>query len=387
MSSLMALSIDAMLPALPQIGQDLGVANPNDNQLIISFLFLGMALGLMIYGPLADSFGRKRPLYAGLTLYILGCLISIYAKDFNQMLFGRVIQGMGLAAPRVISLAIIRDLFHGEAMARVMSFVMVVFILVPAIGPAVGMGILAFFPWQAIYTLFWVLGLVVMIWFGIRQPETLDLDKRTPFSMASIGRSFIEIVSCKEAMGPTVTIGIIFGAFLGYLSTSQQIFQVLYGTGNKFALYFGILALAFGGASMVNARLVRVYGMRRLSKWALWQLTIVSIGFFFLTDSYQGVPPFWTFFLFLAACFFSIASLFGNLNAMAMEPLGHIAGIGAAVIGTISTLISAGLGVYIGQLYDNSVLPLVGSFAILGAASLFILEQTTKGQEHDLEKL
>lgn len=383
----MALSIDAMLPALPQIGKDLGVVNPNDNQLIISFLFLGMALGLMIYGPLSDSFGRKRPLYAGLSLFIIGCLISIYAKDFNQMLFGRVIQGMGLAAPRVISLAIIRDLFHGENMARVMSFVMVVFILVPAIGPAVGIGILAFFPWQAIYTLFWVLAAAVMVWFGIRQHETLDIDKRTPFSLKNIGSSILEIVTCKQAMGPTVTIGIIFGAFLGYLGSSQQIFQVLYETGNKFALYFGILALAFGGASIINARLVRVFGMRRLSIWALWLLTSVSMGFFFLTDSYQGVPPFWTFFLFLAACFFAIASLFGNLNAMAMEPLGHIAGIGAAMIGTISTLISAGLGVYIGQLYNETVLPLVGSFAILGATSLFILAQTTKGQEHDLAKI
>jgi len=378
MSSLMALSIDAMLPALPMIGAELHVTEANDVQMIISSLFLGMAFGLMIYGPLSDYFGRKKPLYAGLLLYIVGCLISMEATTFNQMLIGRVIQGMGLAAPRVVSLAMIRDLFEQEAMARVMSFVMMVFILVPALAPALGQLILVFAPWQAIFQLFLILTTMILLWFGMRQPETLPVEKRSQFSFRQLTGAMFEVVKLKSAMGPTLTLGIIFGAFLGYLGASQQIFQGLYGKGNQFALYFGILALAFGGASMLNTKLLKRYGMLQLSKGSLILLSGVSLVFLPVTQLWAGVPPFWMFFAFLACSFFCIAILFGNLNALAMAPLGHIAGIGAAMVGMISTLISAGLGQYIGHLYDHTVLPLVTSFAVLSLLSLFILSQTTR---------
>jgi len=378
MSSLMALSIDAMLPALPMIGAELGVVEANDNQMIISSLFVGMAIGLMIYGPLSDYFGRKRPLYAGLALFIIGCLISIEATTFNQMLFGRIVQGMGLAAPRVVSLAMIRDLFQKEAMARVMSFVMMVFILVPALAPALGQLILLFAPWQAIFKVFLVLTSAILLWFGLRQPETLPVEKRLKFSVSQLSKAMFQVVKLRAAMGPTVTLGIVFGAFLGYLGASQQIFQGLYDKGNQFALYFGLLALCFGAASMLNARLVSSYGMRHLSRWSLAALTGVSLVFLGVTFAWAGVPPFWTFFIFLACSFSCIAILFGNLNALAMEPLGHLAGVGAAMVGMISTLISASLGQYIGHLYDQTVLPLVTSFAILGLTSFLILSKTTQ---------
>ncbi len=378
MSSLMALSIDAMLPALPQIGHDLGVLRANDNQLIISSLFAGMALGLLFYGPLSDSFGRKPPLYIGLILFILGCLVSIFSHDFKQMLLGRLLQGIGLAAPRVVSLAMIRDQFQGKAMARVMSFVMMVFILVPALAPAMGQAILWVAPWQAIFGLFVLLSLVLLVWFALRQPETLALTHRTPFTLRKILQTLAEILRLRAALGPTIALGIVFGAFLGYLSTAQQIFQGLYAQGNRFALYFGLLALVFGGASLFNAKLVRFFSLRQLSKWTLLAQTIFSSCFFFFSQAWEGVPPFETFLLFLAASFVCVAILFGNLNALAMEPLGHIAGIGAAVVGTISTFISAGLGAMIGQMYDETLLPLAGGFAILGLGSLLILVGTTE---------
>ena len=378
MSSLMALSIDAMLPALPVIGQDLGVLRANDNQLIISSLFLGMALGLLIYGPLSDSFGRKPPLYAGLGLYLVGCLVSIQAHDFNQMLVGRVIQGMGLAAPRVISLAMIRDLFHGETMARVMSFTMMFFTLVPALAPSLGQAILMVAPWRAIFGLYLVLTLVVLLWFGLRQPETLEPSRRTPFTLGRILGAVGQVLKNPESLGPTLALGIVFGAILGYLSTAQQIFQGLYDKGTQFPLYFGLMALVFGGASLLNSRLVQRYSVRQLARATLAGLTLLSLGFYGFTRSWDGVPPFWSFLAFMSLSFVCLAILFGNLNAMAMEPLGKMAGIGAAVIGTLSTILSAGLGAWIGQLYDQTLLPLTLSFAVLGGASIVILTLTTK---------
>jgi len=374
----MALSIDAILPALPLIGADLGVVRANDNQLLISSLFVGMAFGLLIFGPLSDSFGRKPPLAAGLGLFVLGCLISIGAHGFEQMLIGRVIQGIGLAAPRVVSLAMIRDLFHGEGMAKVMSFVMMVFILVPALAPALGQAILWIAPWQAIFWMYLVLSMVVLVWFTLRQPETLVPEKRTPFGPINILQQVFQILKTREAMGPTTTIGIVFGAFLGYLSTAQQIFGGMYDRAAQFPLYFGALALVFGGASLLNSRLVQVYKMRPLALTTLAILSACSGGFFLVALNSGGVPPFWAFMLFLAASFMCIAILFGNLNAMAMEPLGKIAGIGAAVVGTFSTLISAGLGVLIGQLYDDTLIPMASGFACLGLASMVILMVTTK---------
>ncbi|OGH00570.1 MAG: MFS transporter [Candidatus Lambdaproteobacteria bacterium RIFOXYD1_FULL_56_27] len=378
MSSLMALSIDAMLPALPLIGHDLGVVRANDNQLIISSLFLGMALGLLLYGPLSDSYGRKPPLYAGLGLYLVGCLVSIQAQDFNQMLVGRVIQGMGLAAPRVISLAIIRDLFHGEEMARVMSFVMMFFTLVPALAPSLGQAILLVAPWRAIFVLYLCLALLVLVWFGLRQPETLEPARRTPFTLARVFGAIGQVLKNLESLGPTLTLGIVFGAILGYLSTAQQIFQGLYDKGTQFPIYFGLMALVFGGASLVNSRLVQLFSIRQLSRWTLGGLTLLSLGFFFYTLSWEGVPPFWSFLAFLSLSFVCLAILFGNLNAMAMEPLGKMAGIGAAVVGTLSTILSAGLGTLIGQLYNETLIPLTVSFAALGTVSIVILSLTTK---------
>jgi len=251
--------------------------------------------------------------------------------------------------------------------------VMMVFILVPALAPALGQLILAFAPWQAIFILYMGLTLVILVWFGLRQPETLVMELRIPYSASNVLKQVIQIMKLKESMGPTLALGIVFGAFLGYLSSSQQIFQGLYDKGNQFALYFGLLALAFGGASLLNARLVRVYGMGRLSHWALYCLTCASGVYFLFTLSFAGVPPFWSFILFLAISFFCIAVLFGNLNAMAMEPLGQMAGIGASVVGATSTLISAGLGLYIGQLYDETLSSLVASYAILGVLSILTL--------------
>ncbi|MBE7468945.1 MAG: Bcr/CflA family drug resistance efflux transporter [Anaerolineae bacterium] len=373
MISLVALSIDAVLPALAEIGQELGVQRENDNQLIISLLFLGMAAGQMIYGPLSDSTGRKPAIYAGFGLFMGGSLLALLAPSFPLLLAGRVLQGIGAAGPRIVTVALIRDQYEGRAMARVMSFVMAVFILVPVIAPLLGQTILLVAHWRAIFGLYLGLALIASLWFALRQPETLTPGQRIPFSLTRIGQAIREVVSNRPALGYTLTLGTVFGAFIGYLNSSQQLFQNQYGLGQLFPLYFAILALAIGSASFLNARLVMRYGMRWLSRTALLTLAGLSLLFWLLAYAWAGQPPLWALMVYFLISFFCIGLLFGNLNALAMEPLGHIAGIGAAVVGSLSTFISLMLGTLIGQSYNGTVLPLIAGFALLSLAALGVM--------------
>lgn len=376
--SLVALSIDAMLPALPQIGADLGVGRPNDYQLVISVLFLGMACGQLIYGPLSDSTGRKPAVYAGLALFLLGCLLSVFAASFSVMLAGRFLQGLGAAGPRIVVIALVRDQQSGRAMARTMSFVMAVFILVPALAPALGQAIVVLAHWRAIFASFLALAVFALVWFALRQPETLPRDRRRPFSLRGIAEGVVESCANRQTLGYTLAAGLVFGAFVGYLISAQQVFQDHYGVGVLFPAYFAVLALSIGSASVVNARLVIRLGMRYLSSRALWVLSGLSLVFLAVTAAAAGHPPFWAFMAYFMAAFFCVGMLFGNFNALAMEPLGHIAGVAAAVVGSITTFISLLLGTAVGQGYDGTVLPLVGGFAALGVAALAVVHWTER---------
>jgi DHA1 family bicyclomycin/chloramphenicol resistance-like MFS transporter len=380
MISLVALSIDAMLPALQEIGADLGVQQENDAQLVISALFLGLAVGMLIYGPISDSTGRKPPIYAGFALFVLGCLLSATATSFTVMLAGRFLQGLGAAGPRIVMIALVRDGYEGRAMARIMSLIMAVFILVPALAPAIGQGILLVAHWRAIFGVLLGLALISLVWFAFRQPETLVPGRRVPFSLLSIGRAIRETCTHRTAFGYTIAAGLVFGAFIGFLNSAQQIFQGQYGLGNLFPLYFAVLALSIGGASIVNARLVVRFGMRRLSGLALTALTGLSLAFFAVVWAVAGVPPLWALMIYLMLSFFCIGILFGNFNALAMDPLGHIAGVAASVIGSLTAFISLLLGMVIGLAYDGTVLPLVGGFTALGIASIVVMRFVERGR-------
>ena len=373
MTSLVALSIDAMLPALPQIGADLGVQRSNDNQLVVSLLFLGLGVGQLIYGPLSDSTGRKPAIYGGFGLFMVGCLLALFASNFPMMLAGRVLQGVGVAGPRIVGIALVRDQYGGRAMAQVMSFVMSVFILVPVVAPALGQAILLVAHWRAIFGLFLALAAITLTWFGLRQPETLAPERRIPYSLRRIGRAIREVCLNRIAFGYTLAAGLISGAFVGYLNSAQQIFEGQYGLGRQFPLFFGILALAIGSASFLNARLVMRHGMRILASRAAFTISGLAVLFWGIAYPLAGHPPLWGLMGYLLGTFFCVGILFGNLNAMAMEPLGHIAGVGAAVVGALSTLLSMTLGTVIGQSYDGTILPLVGGFGLLGAAAIIVM--------------
>lgn len=380
MTALVALSIDAILPALDVIGRDLRAGDENERQLVISALFLGLALAQIIYGPLSDSFGRRSPIHVGFALFLTGCLVSILANNFPQMLAGRVLQGAGAAGPRIVAIALVRDQYEGRRMARVMSLVMAVFILVPTIAPALGQLILTTFHWRAIFVLLLAMALVSWLWFALRQPETLLPQDRTPFSVRGILASIREVCRYHIAFGYTLAAGTVFGAFIGFLNSAQQIFQDQYGLGDRFPLYFAVLALSIGGSSLLNAKLVMRFGMRVLSHRALVGVSVLGLGFLALAASQQGHPALAMLMAYLILSFLCIGILFGNFNALAMEPLGHIAGVGAAVVGSLTTLTSLLLGAFIGALYDGTVLPLVMGFTLLGILSLGIVYATERGR-------
>ncbi len=372
MMAITALSIDAMLPALPKIGSDLGVANPNERQLIVSLIFFGQAFGQLFFGPLSDKTGRKPALYGGYILYIIGVLVSVFSLNFTMMLLGRVLQGIGISAPRAVSMALVRDQFEGRLMARVMSFTMLIFILVPMIAPSIGQGILYIAGWRSIFGGFILFALVTVIWFWLRMPETLALEKRIPFSLRRIVRSIQEILKIRQAIGFTLLAGLLNGVFLGYLNSAQQIFQEQYALGELFPLYFATISLSLGAAALLNTRLVMRYGMRTLVRSALGVFLGLAVLFLGVVAVLAGHPPLWALMAYLMVSFFFIGIMFGNINAMAMQPLGHLAGIGSAVVGSLSTLISMLIGMLIGQSYDGTVLPLIIGMVVGGGISIFV---------------
>ena len=368
--SLVALAIDAMLPALPELGHDLGVTRPNDVQYVIVSLFFGLGLGQVLFGPLSDRIGRKPAIYAGLAVFMAGCVVSVVAPTFEAMIAGRVLQGVGVASPRIVMVALVRDQYGGRPMARIMSFAMAVFILVPAVAPALGLLVLRTVGWRSIFIGFFAIAAIAFAWLLLRQPETLPAARRRPFSLRTIARAVREILGIRAAVGYTVATGFAFSPFVAYLSSAPQMFEQGYGVRDLFVAWFAILALVIGVASIVNGRLVMRYGMRRLSAIAAAAIALAStaawIGLFFV----DGLFPFWLFMAYFLFVFMCVGLLFGNLNALAMEPLGHIAGIGAAVVASLATLISVPLGGFVGQSFDGTLYAQVGAFAVFGAGML-----------------
>lgn len=378
MTSILALSIDGILPALGMISRDFALTNPNDAQLIITSMFLGFAFGQIVVGPLSDSYGRKPIIYLGFGILILGSVLSFVATDMTMMLIGRILQGVGAAAPRIVGIAIVRDQYQGRAMARIMSMIMSIFILVPAIAPALGQGVLLIAHWRAFFALLIVFSIVCVVWFGTRQPETLAQDARRTFSMSAIIKGIKEAFSYRAMLGYTLASGLTFGAFVAYLSTAPQIFQSAYDTGAYFSLYFGSAALAIGAAGMFNAKWVERFGMRYMAWRALLGLVATAILFLPFVWLSSGLPPLWLFMVWLGMTFFCMGILFGNFNALAMEPVGHMAGLGAAIVGAVSTFLALPLAWAIGASFNGTVLPLVFGFAILGSAALIVMRWTER---------
>lgn len=370
--SIVALAIDALLPALDIIGLAVGTTDVADNQLLITMIFLGLGVGPMLFGPVSDSLGRKPMVYVGFAIFIVASLICVSTDTLWIMVAGRILQGVGLSAPRTLAIAIIRDKFSGDYMARIMSFVTVVFLLVPIIAPATGKWILDAYNWESIFYVQIAMSLLVALWFWRRQPETLIPALRKPLTLKVFTHGFKEILNHRVTMGYTFVSGFITGSFLVYLSSAQHIFEYQYDLKETFPYIFAGLAIAVGAAILSNATLVIRFGMRRLVNVATVLFFMSSLIYVVL---FYGIsnPPLWVLLVFCAIQFFAIGFLFGNLRALAMEPVGHIAGIGAAITGLISTLMAVPISTFIGRYVMETTLPLFMGFLICSFLSLVII--------------
>lgn len=370
--SIVALAIDAILPALDSIGKTIGTTQLSDNQLLITMFFLGLGIGPLVFGPVSDSLGRKPIVYIGFLIFSIASFICIYSTSIEMMVFGRILQGIGLSAPRTISIAMIRDLFSGDYMARIMSFITVVFILVPIIAPAMGKFFLDRYNWQAIFYVQLIFSILVSVWFWKRQKETLKLSKRIKFTPTIFIDGIKELVRYKTTIGFTLISGFITGSFMVYLSTSQQIFEQQYLLKEEFPYIFGVLAISIGSAIFLNGILVIKYGMEKLVTVSLF--TFFGVSLLYILLFYNSPNPSLVVLLsFFGVQFFAIGFLFGNLRALAMQPIGHIAGIGAAITGFISTLMAVPISIYTGKFIKDTTLPLFIGFLLCSILSIAIL--------------
>ncbi len=372
------MSIDMILPALFLIGKEFGTVDENKTQYIIGTLFLGFTFGQIICGPISDSFGRKLTIYIGLTIFIIGDLLSITATSFNMMLLGRFLQGFGAASPRTTSLAIIRDRYKGRDMARVMSFIMTVFMIVPVIAPSIGQLILLVATWRVMFVIFLLMALIAMALTYFRLPETLKQQDCRPFNAKAIWQDFLIVIRNKITLGYAICAGLIFGALIGYLASCRQIFQDYFQVGKLFSLYFAISALSVAAASITNSMIVRRYGMKLICHHALMVMLIASAIFLPLTILQSDHVALWQFMIYIMILFFCFGLLFGNLNALAMEPMSHVAGIAAALVGSLSSAISAVIGTAIGQSYNGTLAPIALGFLLLAISAFFLQSRLRK---------
>lgn len=378
MMALVALTIDMMLPALGLIASDLGVENANDRQYVISSFLIGFGLAQLVYGPLADAFGRKRVFLGALGLYALATLVCIAAPSFETLLAARFAQGCAAAAARVIAVAIARDLTSGRRMAEVMSMVMTVFMVVPVIAPGLGQLILFVAPWRWIFVFLFVFSLALGAWLTFRLPETLHPEYRLPLRLKPTLKAFWETTQHRLMLGYTLAGGMFFGGLYAFLNSAEQIFAVHFALGGAFPLAFSAIAGVMAVTSFLNSRLVGRMGQRRLSHGALIAFTVIS-GLHALI-LLAGYEEFYLYTALLAAAMMLLGLIAANFSALAMEPVGHIAGTASAAYGFVTGVVGGVIGAVIGQLYNGTGLPLIAGQAVMGAIALAIVFWTERGK-------
>ena len=370
-----AISIDAMLPALPEIAATLSPEAPNAAQLVVTSFVLGMGIGTLFAGPLSDAFGRKRIIMLGSGLYALAALACIIAPTLELLLAARLVQGMGAAAPRTVSIAMVRDLFRGREMARVMSFVMMIFTLIPAVAPLLGQGIIALAGWRAIFLAYVAFSAVTMLWLGLRQPETLPPSARTPLAVAALWTATKSLMQHRVIVVATLVQTLVLAALLATLSSMQGVFEVRFDRGESFPIWFALIAVGSLWGSILNSQVVMGLGMRRVVVATLvGQLALTLVC---LLAVWTGLMPealaFPAHLVWSIGLFGMMGLTMGNLNALAMEPVGHIAGLAASVILSIATVGSVLLAIPVGLAFDGTLVPLLGGVGLLLAAALSVL--------------
>jgi DHA1 family bicyclomycin/chloramphenicol resistance-like MFS transporter len=371
MIAINAFAIDIMLPGLQRIGESLGEADPNRRQLVIPAYMLGFGLLQLVFGPLADRFGRRKPLLAGLAIYCLTALSAFAVSDFHALVVLRFLQGAGAAASAVIAVALVRDLFVGDNMARTLSLVFMVMMVSPILAPALGQFLLTIMDWRGLFAFMALLGGSIAAWVYLRLPETLKPENRRPFTPRSIGAGFAVVFANRLSLSYILASACLFGGLMGFLNSSQQIYVEHFGLGVWFPAIFaaGGAVSALGG--FLNSKLVTRFGMKTLSHRALLSYFVVALLMLVLGGA--GLLPVSLFFLLTCGIFLSFNFIMSNFGALAMMPLGEVAGTAASTQGFLQMAIGAALGTLIGQFYNGTPVPLAAGMVLLSAAAGLII--------------
>jgi DHA1 family bicyclomycin/chloramphenicol resistance-like MFS transporter len=381
--ALTALAIDMMLPAFGDIRSEFGLADDsNAVALIVTVFFLGIGLGQLVWGPLADALGRKAILYAGLAVYVIGALGGALAPSLEILLLWRFVAGLGAAGVRVITLGAVRDRYRGDAMAKTLSYIMAVFILVPMIAPTLGSVVLLAGSWRWVFAFFGIAGALLAVW-SLRLPESLPADRRLPLDVGKLAAAGRHVVSSRFVMGLTLAQTAIFGFFASYLATTQLIISDIYDLAAWFPLIFGGLALSYGAATLINPRLIDRYGLRRVLRYATAGLVLTSVAFVAVALLFAGRPPLGLYLATLLPILLMHAWTSPNLNSAAMIPMGRVAGTAAAVIGAATTLGGAAIGAAIDSRYDGTIVPMALAAVLLGLTAFSLTRWSDAVWERD----
>jgi DHA1 family bicyclomycin/chloramphenicol resistance-like MFS transporter len=378
LTALNALAIDMMLPALERIGSDLKVGDPNDPQLVILVYLFSSGVAQLFYGPLADRFGRRPVLLGALSLYVVAAALSVIAPSFGFLLASRVLQGVTTAAGRVVGVAVVRDIYAGRRMAEVMSLAMTVFMIAPILAPGLGQLFLTVGEWRGLFALLSFFGVVMIAWVAIRLPETLAPEKRAPLAPGRVAAAFGEVLGHRIPLGYMLASLLMFAAPMAYLSSADQIFSETFGLGDLFPLAFGAVALSLAAASIANARLVGRFGMRLISHSA----TCLFVGacLVHLAVVLAGLESLPVFMALQMIAFFGVGLMLSNFTSIALEPMGHVAGVASSALGFATMCGSALLGGFIARHYDGTTTPLVIGFAVTSVSTLLVVVVTEKGR-------
>jgi DHA1 family bicyclomycin/chloramphenicol resistance-like MFS transporter len=378
--ALNAMAVDIILPALQQMGASLAVADENTRQLPLTAYIIFFGVSQLFYGTVSDRLGRRPVLLFGLAVYALGCLGAAVATSFEMLLLMRAVQGIGAGATRVIAVAVVRDTYGGRRMASVMSLAMMVFMVVPILAPTLGQGILMTAGWRSILGFIALFGLAMTAWCLFRLPETLAESNRRPLAPGPVFDAFRLVVTNRVAAGYAVGAGLLFGCMFAFLNSAQQIYQEVYGLGALFPIVFSSGAILIAFASFTNSRLVERLGMRLLSHGALCGFAAVSALLCIIAIFDGGHVPLWIFYLAIMIALGLFGFIGTNFNALAMDPLGHVAGTASSVVGFLQTFLGGVLGALIGQAYDGTVLPLSLGMLVLALMSFGIIVLTERNR-------
>jgi len=378
LAAVAAMSIDIVLPALPAIGRAFGVADENSRQLVILIFVVTFAVSQAFYGPLSDRFGRKPLIALGLSLYLAGSISAIFVADFSWLLGMRMVQGVGAAALQVVTLAIIRDCFAGPAMGRVLTFVFTTFMIIPIVAPTIGQQIEFIATWKGIFAFNAIAGVMIFVWMATRLRETLDAEDRRSLAFGSLLDALVEICSNRVTAGYAVASTLTLVGLFSYIVSVQQVYGELYGLGTLFPYAFGGSSIGVAIAALFSARMVRLTGMRPVAHGALAIFTVSGLVLFLL--ALAGNPPFWVTFGMLTVCMMAFGVLQGNISAIALEPLGHIAGTASSLFGVVTTTVATVLAGFVGQAYNGTVVPLAFAFGFGGLFATLAVLWTERGR-------